>query len=106
MEQSVYAFQWAIENFCKEDDNVVIYHVHHSVLTPVSTLGTGAYPDQLSPSTVVGTLHIPKNVVVLLGKDELLCFAVYCGLQIGCKLTVVELPHAVSTLACDMSTWC
>lgn len=55
LEQSVYAFQWAIENFCKEDDNVVIYHVHHSVLTPVSTLGTGAYPDQLSPSTVVGT---------------------------------------------------
>ncbi len=43
---------------------------------------------------------------MLLGKDELLCFAVYCGLQIACKLTVVELPHAVSTLACDMSTWC
>jgi len=38
--ESVYAFQWAIENFCKEDDNVVIYHVHHSVLTPVSTLAT------------------------------------------------------------------
>ncbi len=60
LEQSVYAFQWAMENFCKEDDNVVIYHVHHSVLTPVSTLATGAYPDQLSPSTVVGTCTLRK----------------------------------------------
>jgi nucleotide-binding universal stress UspA family protein len=41
--ESVYAFQWAMENFCKEDDNVVIYHVHHSVLTPVSALGTGEF---------------------------------------------------------------
>lgn len=104
LDQSVYAFQWAMENFCKEDDNVVIYHVHHSVLTPVSTLATGAYRDQLK--YCCWHLHIAKNVVVHLWKDELLCFAVYCALQIGCKLTVVELPHAVSTLACDMSTWC
>jgi hypothetical protein len=60
LEQSVYAFQWAMENFCKEDDNVVIYHVHHSVLTPVSTLATGAYHDQPSPSTVVGTRTLLK----------------------------------------------
>ncbi|KAH9552430.1 hypothetical protein CY35_09G066300 [Sphagnum magellanicum] len=41
--ESVYAFQWALENFCKEDDSVVIYHVHDSAIAPGSTLGTGEF---------------------------------------------------------------
>lgn len=41
VEQAVYAFRWALEHFCKEEDNVILYHVHQSVMAPVTNLGTG-----------------------------------------------------------------
>jgi hypothetical protein len=60
LEQSVYAFQWALENFCKEDDSVVIYHVHDSAITPGSTLGTGVHPNISLLQYCLFLLHIAQ----------------------------------------------
>jgi hypothetical protein len=40
--QAVYAFKWALENFAKDEDKVILYHVNQSV-PPVMSAGTGMY---------------------------------------------------------------
>ncbi|XP_024526278.1 universal stress protein PHOS34 [Selaginella moellendorffii] len=41
--EAVQAFSWALENFCRPSDKVVLYHVHNPVTVPVTALGTGEF---------------------------------------------------------------
>lgn len=100
LEQSVYAFQWALENFCKEDDSVVIYHVHDSAIAPGSTLGTGVHPNISLLQNCLFLLHIAHSCMLLLWKDQLVNFGVVVGLGLPDSLSIQI------RLTFDMKRWC
>lgn len=41
--QAFHAFKWALHNFCRESDKVIVYHVHHPTTLPVTAVGTGEF---------------------------------------------------------------
>lgn len=88
LEQSVYAFQWALENFCKEDDSVVIYHVHDSAIVPGSTLGTGVHPNISLLQYCLFLLHIAQILSCCSWKDQLVNFGVVVGLGLPDSLSI------------------
>lgn len=41
--EAIHAFTWALQNFCTPEDHVVIYHVHHHYVPPMTGVGTGEF---------------------------------------------------------------
>uniref|UniRef100_A0A0D6R5Q5 UspA domain-containing protein n=1 Tax=Araucaria cunninghamii TaxID=56994 RepID=A0A0D6R5Q5_ARACU len=37
------AFKWALHNFCRESDKIIVYHVHHPTDLPARAVGTGEF---------------------------------------------------------------
>ena len=42
-EQEFHAFKWALHNFCRESDKVIVYHVHHPTTLPATAVETGLF---------------------------------------------------------------
>jgi len=67
--ESVYAFKWALENFSREEDNLILYHVNQSVPL-AATAGTGEFgieevyvPGQIAGKSEVEALNQSEKLV-------------------------------------------
>lgn len=69
-EQAFHAFKWALHNFCRESDKVIVYHVHHPTTLPVTAVGTGEFgmeevyvPTDLTEKDDVKALNDSEHLV-------------------------------------------
>jgi nucleotide-binding universal stress UspA family protein len=68
--QAFHAFKWALHNFCRESDKVIVYHVHHPTTLPVTAVGTGEFgmeevylPTDLTEKDDVKALNDSEHLV-------------------------------------------
>ncbi|BFI40562.1 hypothetical protein MPTK2_7g10800 [Marchantia polymorpha subsp. ruderalis] len=68
--EAIYAFTWALKFFCKPSDNVILYHVHHPYVQPITGSGTGEFgieevyiPPDVSAKDEVESLKESQKVV-------------------------------------------
>lgn len=69
-EQAFHAFKWALHNFCRESDKVIVYHVHHPTTLPATAVGTGEFgmeevyvPTDLTEKDDVKALNDSEHLV-------------------------------------------